>query len=68
MFPKRLDNPEVEGGLTVFAGLKVSISCLEVSGCWSSTTRKDAGCADAGAGPCGCCTLAITVAGCVVVI
>ena len=80
--PKRLDNIEVlcslssccadatEGKLTVFAGLKVNISCLEVPGCWSSTTncKKDAGCADADAGLGGCCTLAITVAGCVVAV
>ena len=56
----------MEGGLTVFDGLKVNISCLEVPGCWSSTTRKDAGCADEGLD--GCCTLAITIAGCVVAI
>ena len=48
---KRLDNSKVlcclsscceaatEGGLTVFVGLKVNISCLEVPGCWSSTTK-----------------------------
>ena len=41
-------------------------SCLVVPGCWSSTTRKDAGCADADESLDGCCTLAITVAGCVV--
>ena len=45
--------------------LKINISCLEVPGCWSSTTRKDAGCVDADAGVGGCCTLAITLAGCV---
>ena len=28
-----------EGGLTVFVGLKLNISCLEVPGCWSSTTK-----------------------------
>ena len=27
------------------AGFKVNISCLEVTGCWSSTAKKDAGCA-----------------------
>ena len=58
----------MEGGLTVFDGLKVNISCLEVPGCWSSTTRKDAGCADTDEGHDGCCTLAITIAGCVVAI
>ena len=58
----------MEGGLTVFAGLKVNISCLEVPGCWSSTNKKDAGSADADAGCGGCCTLAIIVAGCVVAI
>ena len=58
----------MEGRLTVFAGLKVNIICLEVPGCWSSTTTKDAGCADTDAGIGGCCTLAITVAGCVVAI
>ena len=47
----------MEGGLTVFAGLKVNTSYLEVPGCWSSTTRKDAGSAEGDAGPCGCCTL-----------
>ena len=52
----------MEGGLNVFARLKVNIGCLEVPGCWSSTTRSDAGCADAGL--CGCCTSVITVAGC----
>ena len=70
--PKRLTNPEVlcwlssatKGGLTVFAGFKVDISCLEVPDCWSSITWKEAGCADAGLG--GCCTMAITVSGCVV--
>ena len=46
----------------------MNISCLEVSGCWSPRTKKDAGCADADAGRGGCCTLAITVAGCVVAI
>ena len=56
----------MEGRLTVFDGLKVNISCLKVPGSRSSTTRKDAGCADAGLD--GCCTLAITVAGCVVAI
>ena len=56
----------MEGGLTVFPGLKVNISCLEVPDCWSSTTRTDAGCADADTGLSGCCTLAITVASCVV--
>ena len=56
----------MEGGLTVSAGLKVNISCLEGPGCWSSTTTKDAGCADAGLS--GCCILAITVAGCFVAI
>ena len=42
----------MEGGLTVFAGLNVNISCLEVPGCWSCTTKKYAGCANADAGPC----------------
>ena len=54
----------MEGGLAGFAGLIVNISSLEVPGCWSSTTKKDAGCADADVGRVGCCTLAITVAGC----
>ena len=58
----------MEGGLAGFAGLKVNISCLEVPGCWSSTTKKDAGCADADVGRGGCCSLAINVAGCVVAI
>ena len=58
----------MEGGLAGFAGLKVNISCLEVPGCWSSTIMKDAGCADTDAGCDGCCTLTITVAGCVVTI
>ena len=31
-----------------------SISCLEVPGCWSATTMKDAGCDDAEADLCGC--------------
>ena len=56
----------MEGVLTVFAGLKVNISCLEVPGCWSSTTKKDASSAEADSGSCGSCILAITVAGCVV--
>ena len=56
----------MEGGLAGFAGLNVNISYLEVPGCWSSTTKKDAGCADDGCG--GCCDLAITVAGCIVAI
>ena len=56
----------MEGAITVFAGLKVNISCIEGLGCWSSTTKKDAGCADIDEGLDGCCTLAITVAGCVV--
>ena len=58
----------MEGGLTVFDGFKVNISCLEVPGCWSSTTRKDAGCADTDEGLDDFCTVAITVAGCVVAI
>ena len=49
-------------------GLKVNISCLEVPGFWSSTTGKDAGCADTDEGLDGCYTLAITVASCVVAI
>ena len=53
-----------KGGLTLFAGLKLNIKRLKVPGCWSSTTKKDAGCADASCA--GCCTLAITVEGCVV--
>ena len=53
-----------KGGLTLFAGLKLNINHLKVPGCWSSTTKKDAGCADASCA--GCCTLAITVEGCVV--
>ena len=56
----------MEGRLTVFAGLNVNISCLEVTGCWSSTTWKDTSCADAGLG--GCCNLEITVVGYVVAI
>ena len=56
----------MEGELAGFAGLIVNISCLKVPGCWSSTTKKGAGCAEADAGHGGCCTLAITVAGCVV--
>ena len=52
----------------VFAGLKANNSCLEVPGSWSSTTRKDAGCADADADLGGCCSLEITVAGCVAAI
>ena len=58
----------MECGLAGFAGLIVNISCLEVPGCWSTTTKKNAGCADADAGRGGCYTLAITVAGCVVAI
>ena len=58
----------MEGGLTAFDGLKVIIGCLEVPGCWSSTARKDAGCADADEGLDGRYALAITVAGCVVAI
>ena len=58
----------MEVRLTVFDRFKVNISCLEVPGCWSSTTRKDVGCADADEGLDSCCTLAITVAGCVVAI
>ena len=58
----------MEGRLTVFDGLKVNISCLEVPGCWSSTTRKDAGCVDTDEGLDGCCTLAVTVARCAVAI
>ena len=57
-----------ESGLTVFDRLKVNISSLEVPGCWPSITRKDVGCVDADEGLDGCCTLAITVAGCVVAI
>ena len=53
-----------DGGLNVFVGLKANISSLEGPGCWSSTTMKDAGCDDADADHCGCCTLATTVAGC----
>ena len=40
----------MEGGLAGFARLRVNMSCLKVPGCWSSTTKKDAGCADADAG------------------
>ena len=69
---KRLDNPEVlcwlssccegatEGGLKII--------CLEVPGCWSSTTTKEVGCADDNEGPDGCCTFTITVKGCPVVV
>ena len=46
----------------------MKISCLEIPGFWSSTTTKDVGCVDADIGRGGCCTLAITVAGCVVAI
>ena len=66
---KRLDNPEVlcwccegatEGGLKII--------CLEVPGCWSSTTMYEVGCADDDEGPDGCCIFAITVTGCPVVV
>ena len=65
--PKRLDNPEVlrclssicleatDGRLKVFVGLNANISCLEGPGCWSSTTRKDAGCDDANDDLCDFC-------------
>ena len=65
--PKRLDNPEVlrclssicleatDGRLKVFVGLNANISCLEGLGCWSSTTRKDAGCDDANDDLCDFC-------------
>ena len=46
----------------------MNISCLVVIGCWPSRTKKDAGCVDADAGHGGCCTLVITVAGCVMAI
>ena len=46
----------MEGGLAGFVRLIVNISCLEVPGCWSSTTKKDAGCADAGRGGCSHCS------------
>ena len=55
----------MKGGLSAFAGVKVNISCLEVPGCWLSTTKKNARCADTDVGSGSCCTLAITVAGCV---
>ena len=49
-----------EGGLKII--------CPEVPGCWSSTTTSEVGCADADEGFDGCCTLAITVTGCVVAV
>ena len=58
----------MEGGLTAFDGLKVNISCLEVPGCWSPTTRNNAGCADADVELDGGFTLTNSVAGCIVAI
>ena len=55
-------------GVLVGFARQVNISCLEVPGCWSSTTTKDADCADTDDGRGGCCTLAITVSGCIVAI